>query len=74
MNRKPQEGTSLYKGVSYHKKGGKWAARIKTKGKIYNLGHYKNEINAAIAYNDAAKSMFGEYAKLNQIEDVITRP
>lgn len=67
MNRKPQNGSSSYKGVSLHTKGGKWAARIKTKGKIYNLGHFESEIEAAIVYNNAAKKMFGEFARFNNV-------
>jgi hypothetical protein len=68
MNRKPQNGSSVYKGVSLHTKGGKWAARIKTKGKIYNLGHFNSEIEAAVVYNNAATKMFGEFARLNTIQ------
>lgn len=67
MNRSQQKGTSKYKGVSLHSKEGKWKSRIKTKGKIYNLGHYKTEEEAACVYNIAAKIMFGNFARLNQI-------
>lgn len=65
MNRKPQIGTSLYKGVSAH--GNKWRSRIKIHGKIYNLGSFESEIDAAVIYNDAAKKMFGEFARLNTV-------
>ena len=69
MNRKPQGGTSKYKGVSLHSKGGKWKCRIKTKGKIYNLGHYDSEKEAARKYNEVASMMFGQFARLNMIEE-----
>lgn len=65
MNRKPQSGTSKYKGVSQH--GKKWSARIKTQGKIYNLGHYNTQEVAACVYNIAAKIMFGDFARLNEV-------
>ncbi len=65
---------SKYKGVTKSKRQRKydvnetWMARIKVKGKkrIY-LGHYKSEVHAAIAYNEAATKYFGEFAKLNII-------
>ena len=63
MNRKPQKGTSLYKGVTAD--GNKWTARIKTLGKIYNLGTFNSEIEAARTYDSAAKKMFGEFARIN---------
>ncbi len=67
MNRKAQKGTSKYKGVSLHSIGGKWKSRIKTKGKIYNLGHFGTEEEAAKRYDEAAVQIFGEYAKLNNV-------
>jgi hypothetical protein len=65
MNRKPQDGTSLYKGVSAH--GKKWRSRIKTKGKIYNLGSFASEIEAARMYDRAATEMFGAFARCNNV-------
>lgn len=64
MNRKPQKGTSVYKGVSI-RDDGRWRARIKTGGKIYHLGIFVSEIEAAIVYDNAAKEIFGEFARLN---------
>lgn len=55
------EHSSLFKGVYWHKDSGKWMARIKT---IF-LGKFKNEIDAAFAYDRAAKRHFGEFVKLN---------
>ena len=46
---------------------GKYAARIKVKGKLIYLGGYDTEEAAALAYNAAAIKHFGEYAKINQV-------
>lgn len=60
-------GTSRYKGVSWHKAGNKWMAQISFKGKRKYLGSYVNEDDAASAYNEAAIEWFGEHAYLNEI-------
>jgi hypothetical protein len=57
---------SKYKGVSMRR--GKWIAAINKDGKRYNLGTFKNEIDAAKAYNAKALELFGEFAWLNEIE------
>jgi hypothetical protein len=57
--------TSKYKGVSYDKANQKWAAKILYKGKEKWLDRFGNEIEAAIAYDKAAKKYFGEFARLN---------
>lgn len=67
-NRKLSEGcASKFKGVNWHKKSGKWQARIKFERKIYHLGLFTLEQDAAHAYNEAAKKYFGEFARLNPI-------
>jgi hypothetical protein len=58
-------GTSRYKGVSWHKCSRKWSARVRCDGKFYNLGDYKDEIEAAKAYDRKARELFGEFACLN---------
>lgn len=59
--------TSVFKGVSKHKQTGKFEAAIRV-GKIKkHLGLYASEVEAALAYNVAAMSMFGEFAVLNPI-------
>jgi hypothetical protein len=57
------DNMSGYKGVSRH--CADWQAQIGKDGiKIY-LGIYKNKELAARAYDEAAKKLFGEYARLN---------
>lgn len=67
-NRCKLQGTaSRYKGVTWNDRLKKWQTRIDIPGKQIYLGYYNNEISAALAYNEAAKRIFGEFAKLNII-------
>lgn len=70
--RKKAPARSKYKGVHYHKRDkdkiGKWKARIQVNNRSINLGYFRSEIQAALAYNEAAKKYFGEYAVLNEVE------
>ena len=64
--------TSIYKGVSYRKDRNKWSAYLRISGKLIHLGHFKNEKQAAKAYNRAATKHFGEFAVLNKVEVVVS--
>ena len=66
-HRKKRSGAmySKYKGVHWHKLHNKWAARITFEKKTIDLGYFLSEINAARAYDDAAKIYHGEFASLN---------
>lgn len=57
--------TSPYKGVSWDKSLKKWRAWIRYDGKRKYLGVHEYEKAAALAYDEAAKKYFGEFAKLN---------
>lgn len=68
-SRKFRNGSSRFKGVSFapkvlHKP---WRAYVNKNGKRKNLGYFTTEIEAAVAYNEAAKTLFGEFAFLNPI-------
>lgn len=58
--------SSQYKGVCKHKNNG-WEVHIGAAGKFIYVGFYKYEIEAALAYNKAAKKYHGEFAYLNPI-------
>lgn len=60
---------SRYRGVSFHKHKRKWYAALYTDGKMYHIGCYKTEIEAAEAYNEFAIKMLGDKAKLNVINE-----
>lgn len=62
-----KNGTSKYLGVHKTPSYGKWQAKIKHDKKRIYLGSFKNEIEAALAYNEAAIKIHGEFAKLNII-------
>ena len=59
---KHRNSTSKYKGGSKH--GDKWIVHIRN----HHVGLFKNEKEAAIAYNNHAKEHFGVFAKLNRMD------
>jgi hypothetical protein len=68
QNRDKQiNNTSGYKGVTWHKQCNKWLAQINHKGKHYSLGLFETKEAAAKAYNEAALTYFGEYARINHV-------
>lgn len=59
-------GTSGYCGVSWHKMGSKWHASCRDQyGIKRHLGLFSDEMDAARAYDDFARSEHGEFARLN---------
>jgi hypothetical protein len=63
-NRKMSKNNAAgYKGVAPY--GGKYRSQIKHNGKVYHLGYFTDPVEAARAYDAAAKKYHGEFAKLN---------
>lgn len=70
-NRRKRTGTSSsYRGVGRHAEG-KWQAYIGVNGKFVYLGLFTHEIDAAMAYDEAAKRHYGANAMLNLQPQVI---
>lgn len=61
--------TSQFKGVHFRKDVKLWRASIKVNYKNIHLGYFKDEADAAKAYNEAAKIHFGEFARPNAVKD-----
>ena len=58
-------GSSIYKGVMWYKDRRKWYASIEVNGQKIFLGYFDSEIEAAKAYDEAAKIYHGGFASLN---------
>lgn len=59
------DNTSEFKGVCWDRARAKWVAQIKIHRRHIFLGRFYVEVDAARAYDAAAKLHFGEFARLN---------
>jgi hypothetical protein len=57
--------SSKYRGAYWNKRDNKWAASIRSDGKLHHLGCFEDEEEAARAYDKAARAHHGEKAQLN---------
>lgn len=64
--RNTKKQTSKYKGLSRYKGGSKWRVRIYVDKKEVVLGYFVNEIDGAIAYNNAL-----DFYKINAPKNII---
>lgn len=71
QNTRPIGRTSRFKGVHKPTGSNTFRASIQIEGKKIQLGSFADEIDAALAYNEAARLAFGKYAYLNEIEGVV---
>lgn len=58
-------GTSKYKGVSWRGQRRKWTTQITCGYRNIYVGIYENEVDAALAYDEKARELFGEFACVN---------
>jgi hypothetical protein len=56
---------SKYKGLTWYKSKQKWGAMIMANRKSKFLGYFDDEVEAARAYDVAARELHGEFAALN---------
>lgn len=59
--------SSIYKGVVYRKGINRYTCEIMKNRKRHYIGCFKTEMEAALAYNEQARKMFGEFAFLNDV-------
>jgi hypothetical protein len=64
-NRHRAHGLSKFKGVSWHTKTKKWQARVALNGKRIHIGVFDSEIEAAKAYDQKARELYGDFARPN---------
>lgn len=62
---KRRNSLSRFRGVTFFRPTGKWAASIALSGIRHHLGHFVAEEDAARAYDEAAVRLHGEFARLN---------
>ena len=73
-NKRSKKGcSSRYKGVVRRDAHKRWRARIGFNRKRIHLGDFADEKQAAIAYDDKAAELFGEFAYLNFPERIELR-
>lgn len=56
-----------YRGVSKNTRGYRWRAEIGANGAKLRLGSFDTAEDAAAAYNEAARRIYGEFARLNEL-------
>ena len=64
-NSKSRGGVSRFKGVFLDRRDGRWYSQIKHQSMTHNLGRFDSEEAAALAYDEAALRLFGDYARCN---------
>lgn len=65
LNAKHKGGSSIYRGVAWHKTNKRWVAKTRRNYKQIHIGSFRYEKDAAHAYDKKAKEVNGEFAQLN---------
>lgn len=64
-SRRTPGGSSKYKGVYWDGRKLRWRAVVQKDKVQYRIGRFRDEVDAATAYNLKAYELFGEFAKMN---------
>lgn len=64
-NMRKTRGVSKFKGVYWSPEDRKWKSKIQKHGKRHTVGSFRDEVDAATAYNFVAFELFGEHARMN---------
>lgn len=68
MNKKKKPAcSSIYKGVYFRKCRRKWISYIRINKQKTFVGYFDTEVEAALAWNEAAKKNHGKFAVLNEL-------
>lgn len=60
-----RDSTSPFKGVHWYARDGKWHAQIRAYGRTTHLGYFDNPTDAARAYDERAREIYGPNCFLN---------
>jgi len=66
-NRGVSRGSSKYKGVFWETRSKRWRAEAAKDKVVYTVGRFRDEKEAALAYNKKTLELWGEYARTNVI-------
>jgi hypothetical protein len=65
FQRKKKGTSSHFRGVCWKAQVAKWRAQIQVDGDVKHLGYFSREVDAAKAYDTAARCYFGNFASPN---------
>jgi hypothetical protein len=68
IDRRRAGRSSKYKGVSWNSERQRWRVYVHFKGKTRHVGAFSDEKEAARAYDRAALAIWGEFARLNNVD------
>lgn len=63
----PKQGQrkSRWRGLTWHERNKQWYVRVKANGELQDVGYFHDELEAATAYNWAARRVHGGAAMVN---------